>query len=651
MSWKALVGALLLCMLQGIASAELDPTFGAGGVVTTPMGGYAYGGVWAEGGAVAVQPDGKLVVAGESRTLTESGTPTFLPSLALARYNTDGSLDATFGAAGVVTEDPHGEHMSVTDVAVQSTGKVVVSGWLTEGTPTRPFNVPFLVRYNSDGTLDETFGGGSGVVTIFLGTNKSAIAEAVSVLSNDKLIVVGGVTDGSSWKALVARFNADGVLDTGFGISGLAQFFISGSTDGALCSGHAAGRAVAIQDDGKIVIVGAVDCSVPLYETTESGVALARLHTNGSLDSTFGYNGAVVALPSPLTTPWGGAAGRALAIQPDGKIVVAAGPGFVLERFTQSGAKDTGFGTGGTSAVWFGGPEYQNNYLGGALSIVVQPDGTLVAAGRANLSGFGPVFALVSYSASGTPSVPLVTKAVRGGNEFVGDMARQPDGKLVVVGNASLDDPSAPDITWDTGFAVARYEDTTGAPTAASCPPTPLAGCLTPPYGYPFDKPGKGNLTLKLDSSDSSHNKLKWGFQYAGFGMHWGVFGDPRIWDSYALCVYDDGELKVSTQIPRDELLWQREISFFEKYNYKDKTGYNNGITKVKLYAGPSEKAKIQVSAVGITLPAPVSSTRFFNDSSSVVVQFSDTLGTCFETTFDSGKKHKNTAKGFNAKL
>jgi len=652
------VSAILSILISTSASADLDPSFGTGGVVTTQIGGDDYYGVpYATAAAVAVQADGKLVVAGGTRTGTEAGTP----SLALARYNADGSLDTTFGTAGLISEDPQGEHMVVRDVALQSTGKVVVSGWLVGGTQSRPNSVFRLVRYNTDGTLDTTFNG-SGVVTVFFGIDTYAVGRALVVQADDKLVVVGWVADvipggynAQDMKFAVARLTADGALDPGFGFGGLESFWVSGSARGVSCSRYSGARDVAMQSDGKIVIVGGITCDLGLNGGKE-GVALVRLHTNGAADSTFGTSGMVVNLPPQDATPWGGAGAQSLAIQPDGKIVVAAGPGFVLERFTNNGSFDTAFGTKGTVAIWFGDPRAGVTWMS-SLHVLVQPDGSLVASGYAIVNSGGAVSALVSYTPDGTPSVPLVTTAIHAGNSNAMGLVRQPGGKLVVVGAASQD---VGEPVQATLFGLARYDDTTGSPSVAACPATPLTDCLNPltPGGFAVDgpptlvKPGKGKFTVKFNSDDRTKSILKWRFQYGvPWAVSWASFGDPRIWDSYALCVYDDGALAISAQIPMDDLLWQREVLdvLYGDYAYEDKTGAHDGITKVQLRGRWNQKAKIQIEAKGATLPGPVNSTRFFNDTTAVVVQFSDALGTCHETTFQATQKNKNKVKGFSA--
>src|SRR5262245_39163322 len=142
-------------------SGALDPSFGTGGKVTTDFGGSA--GV----SSFALQPDGKIVAAGGAFI---NGSPAF----ALARYNSNGALDAGFGAGGKVTTGFGGRYERATSVALQPDGKIVVAGQSVIDL----FNDFLLARYNSDGALDNTFGAGGKVFTDF-GFSAEAFSVAV----------------------------------------------------------------------------------------------------------------------------------------------------------------------------------------------------------------------------------------------------------------------------------------------------------------------------------------------------------------------------------------------------------------------------------------------------------------------------------------
>jgi uncharacterized delta-60 repeat protein len=347
-----------------------DPAFGTGGVVTTPIGTEAYG------RAIVLQPDGKIVVAGDSY----SGGPNFFT---LARYTTSGITDTTFGTGGVVTTPISTGYAQGNAVALQSDGKIVVAGYSYSGGW-----VFTLARYTTSGITDTTFGTG-GVVTTPIGTG-SAEGNAVAIQSDGKIVVAGYSDDpGGSDVFTLVRYNTSGIPDPTFGTGGVMTTPIGT---------QAGGNAVAIQPDGKIVVAG---YSLP---DGDAVFALVRYNTSGIPDPTFGTGGV-------MTTPIGTqAGGKAVAIQPDGKIVVAGysysgSTIFALARYTTSGITDTTFGIGGVVTTPIGG---YNTY---GYAVAIQPDGKIVVAGRSNFNGIN-VFALTRY-VGGDPLgiyLPLIFK-------------------------------------------------------------------------------------------------------------------------------------------------------------------------------------------------------------------------------------------------
>ena len=267
---------------------SLDASFGSGGKVTTDFGNAEVA------TAVAIQGDGKIVAAGRTFNIS-TGTLDF----ALARYNSDGSLDATFGAGGKVTTD-FSSFDEVKAMAIQGDGKIVVAGTsLNPGT-----GLDFtLARYNSDGSLDATFGTGGKVTTDFFHNND--LAWAVVIQGDGKIVAAGEAVPTLFSDFALARYNSDGSLDATFGAGGKVTTDFFGSVDEAF--------GVAIQGDGKIVAVGRAPAPV-----TIDNFGLARYNIDGSLDATFGSGGKVV------TDFFGGPDfANAVAIQGDGKIVAA----------------------------------------------------------------------------------------------------------------------------------------------------------------------------------------------------------------------------------------------------------------------------------------------------------------------------------------
>ncbi len=245
---------------------------------------------------VAIQPDGKIVAVGG----------TSIADFAAVRYNADGTLDTGFGSGGVVTTDFGGQDRAY---AVALSGdKIIVAGRGNEDFA--------LARYNADGSLDNTFSG-DGKET----TDISSFDDASDVaIQPDGKIVAAGV---GNQNFALARYNPDGTPDTGFGNNGTM------TTD---FGGTEAGEDLALQADGKIVVVGSwsmFDPEDPMNR--RSGFALARYNPDGALDNAFGDQGKVVTELSQS----GGDLGLAVALQADGKIVVSgsAGGSFALARY------------------------------------------------------------------------------------------------------------------------------------------------------------------------------------------------------------------------------------------------------------------------------------------------------------------------------
>ncbi|MBT6484795.1 MAG: hypothetical protein HOK71_08995, partial [Planctomycetaceae bacterium] len=360
----------------------LDASFGVGGVVITDLGGDD------RARSAAVQADGRIIVAGSSNT---AGTP----DLAVLRYNTDGTLDAGFGAAGVVITDLGGTADLVASVQVQADGKIVAAGRNNAG------NI-VVVRHNANGTLDAGFGAG-GVVLTDLGSS-SDLAESVAVQADGKLVVAGfrNVSEGDF---AVVRYNANGTLDAGFGTAGVVITNLGASEFS---------EAVAVQTDGKIVVAGYQEVGA-----VDNDIALVRYNADGTLDAGFGTAGAVI-------TDLGGSNDRAfdMVLQADGKIIVAGpsnGSGtndFAVVRYNTDGTLDAGFGTAGVVTSDLGGAD-------SADGVAVQADGQIVVVGRSNVGGTDD-FAIVRFNADATGlgdgTGAAITINSSGATEFQGTM-------------------------------------------------------------------------------------------------------------------------------------------------------------------------------------------------------------------------------------
>jgi len=277
----------------------------------------------AYGKSVAPQRDGKIVVAGYA----EVGSKV---QFALVRYNADGSLDTSFNGSGKLTTaigtGCHGQ-----GVALQGDGKIVVAGDSLKASRWSCFTV---LRYTADGSLDTSFGDAGKVTTSIGGKNDSL--ESVVIQGDGKIVVAGWFNARSNNDFAVVRYNANGTLDTSFNETGKAA---------ADFGADAYGQSVAVHGDGRIVVAGYTTKS---WESKKQ-CSLACFKANGSLDTSFNGTG-------KLTTDFGGdgnAEGRSVAVQTDGKIVVAgyATAGntekFALARYSADGTLDTSFGDSG----------------------------------------------------------------------------------------------------------------------------------------------------------------------------------------------------------------------------------------------------------------------------------------------------------------
>src|SRR6266581_953502 len=422
------------------AGGDLDPTFGNGGQVTTDFNHSTD-----IANAVALQPDGKLVVVGQTYKNNDYTGEDF----AVARYNTDGTLDTTFGVNGKVRTDFPGLAAVASSVVIQPDGKILVAGGAF---PLVTFLGDFeLVRYNSNGSLDTSFGNGGIVTTSFPG--QGSYAFAVALQADGKIIAAGTDfvnftnDDSSNTDFALARYNPNGTPDTTFSGDGQVATDFDGFNDDAF--------SILVQPDGKLVAVGSAKNPATFYD-----FAAVRYLANGTIDTTFGVAGKV-------RTDFGHAdfdQARSAALQPDGKIVAAGtaifnnglSEPFAVARYNTNGTLDTTFDSDGKLQINFGSFDQT------AYKVLLQPDGKIITVGYPNTESSDSDFLLARCNANGS----LDTTFGVGGKvrTSFGDLnggaygaVLQPDGKIVAVGfQATATNRFAE-------FALARYLGSSGS--------------------------------------------------------------------------------------------------------------------------------------------------------------------------------------------
>src|SRR5687767_14715861 len=217
-----------------------------------------------------------------------------------------GDLDLSFAGDGTATQNFFIRNDFGFSVAVQSDQKLVVAGWVTTGTTTG--NDVAVMRYNADGTLETSFGGGDGIVTTHLGSTSDA-AFSVAVQADGK-IVVGGQARGATTlnDFAVVRYLADGSLDTSFGAGGIVKTDLNGGASDTAA-------AMTLMADGKIVLVGST------ISNLENSFAAVRYTSSGQLDTSFGTNGVVIARYAN-----GPSQAKSVAAMADGSVVLGGTP-------------------------------------------------------------------------------------------------------------------------------------------------------------------------------------------------------------------------------------------------------------------------------------------------------------------------------------
>jgi len=344
---------------------------------------------------VKVQNDGKIVVVSNY-----NASPKNVSSI--MRFEGNGALDSSFGFHWIDSLFSSSESKGVNSVGIQLDGKIMAYGFHGQG-----LNMDFMfVRFNPNGTLDSSFGN-NGVLLFDVNSGSKDTGVAIAIQADGKIVASGM----SNQNVAVCRFKIDGTLDSSFGNNGIS-IIVNGTTYTV--------RAMEIHTDGKIII---------------AGNTLIRLLPNGNLDNTFGSNG--VRTISNIAED--------VAIQKDGKIVICSSSSdFLVRRYNLDGTIDTNFNhTGQSPTVW------PSNYCN-SRSIIIQPDGKIVASGFYHSHLTSELYAVARFKKNGTLDSSFgnggkITTYVSGYEEGY-TSTYYPDGYLLVAG-------------WsDNGNGMIRYD-------------------------------------------------------------------------------------------------------------------------------------------------------------------------------------------------
>ena len=475
-----IIAILATTVMVSAADSDLDPSFDGDGIVTTDHGEFE------QFNDIAIQPDGKIVAAGHSGIFHGSTQEPL--SMMIARYNADGSLDATFGSGGIVTTDI-GTYAKAWTVAIQADGKILIGG--RSGSI---FEADFtLVRYNPNGSLDTSFGTGGIVITSFGAFSQ---IEDVAIQPDGKIVVTGDAPSFGTSTSLsiftMARYNTDGSLDATFDGDGVSQAV----PDGFPLSPAIVPQAMALQADQKIAVAGfcVIDSSLKF--------CVSRYNSNGLLDNTFDSDGLVM---TDFDSSFGGFAND-LSIQPDNKIV-ASGQSFspsgvipALARYNPNGSLDTSFDSDGRVTM-------PNSVQFESTAFALQSNGKMVIVGRDFSLLFNSAIAVACFNSDGSMdetfgSGGILTTPVGTGSSAAFAVAIQTDGRIVAGGYSNF---TAGLEAILSDFALVRYGEVVNHP-----PNVTITG---PASGSTFAVNTPVNFTGTFSDDPGDTHTVEWSFE------------------------------------------------------------------------------------------------------------------------------------------
>ncbi|MFN0139789.1 MAG: cohesin domain-containing protein [Pyrinomonadaceae bacterium] len=375
---------------------SLDATFGSGGKAT-----FSFGTGFDFVNAVAVQSDGKIILAGYTET-TDGNT-----DFALMRLQSNGTLDTTFGTNGNVVTDI-ASNDQVFSLALESNGKIMITGFIDVGGQADLA----IARYDTNGTLDTTFDTDGIVITAV--TSGNDMATDIALQTDGKIVIAGETENGANTDFFVARYESNGALDNTFGTNGRTIADFATSEDGA--------TSLVIQPNGKIVVGGYTG------NLLNPDFALARFNSDGSLDPSFGSGGKTV-------TDFVGNADfiNDIALRGDG-MIIAVGHSYnstdsdlAVARYLADGSLDATFGTGGKVMTPIGASDDFG------IATAIQPDNKIVVAG-ASFNGSNYDFAVARYLSDAATVSGSVTygNAIPAGTRFVSNVLMSGAGSVPV---------------------------------------------------------------------------------------------------------------------------------------------------------------------------------------------------------------------------
>ena len=501
------------------ATSAFDPAFGQGGIVLGQVD-TGTGPSLSDASAAAIQPDGKVVVVGSVTRPTPFVLPATNPTLAAVRYNPDGSLDPSFGSNGQVDISlPSGYStvfMAPHNLVIEPDGSIAFAAAIS-GPPNDPSTATLVVQLTTAGQLDARFGTGGETIL----AEQQARMAAIARQADGSLVVAGGAVGETGLNLAVARLTPAGVLDTAFGQGGYVlsypvgpnKFFVPpGITDpGEIEGSSSPAVAVAITGSGQILVASNVTVGsiLPVIGDFNIGL-LGRLNPDGSFDQTFGGAG--------YRSTGSGAALADMALQPDGRIILAGNSGYVrrvpgdgqdfVQRYLADGTVDPSFKFLGPNASATDLPSRAVNYN----SLALQPDGKILVGGTSSNAGAGIYLSSsttglvdrfqadgasdTSFGIGGRLTIDVPGQPAPSGDraivlQSVNGLAATADGRIVTAGSAR----SAFDDGKGAGFLVSALQ---------SVVTRILPDVIIPPArraANDYDGDGKSDIAAQLEAA------------------------------------------------------------------------------------------------------------------------------------------------------